>query len=188
MDLLLQWRRRLYGAAAGAVIAPLAILVAVLVVGFGGGGLDGLGALRQAISGPELPRTQALAQPRRRDEPGRLLARVRRQADAAAGAGATGGADPGAPGTGPTAPGGGPGGAVPVATVAPGGRTVPGGGGPDPTPPPQQPEPPAPTPAPSGPIRDVADQVTQITDQVPIAGQPVGEVVEGLVDVLEPRP
>lgn len=188
MDLLLQWRRRLYGAAAGAVIAPVAIFVAVLVVGFGGGGLDGLGALRQAISGPELPRAQTLARSPRRDDPGRLLARVRRQADAAAGAGATAGGGAGTAGAGTGgAPGGGPGGATPVATVAPGGGTVPGGGGPDPTPP-TEPEPPAPTPGPDGPIRGVADQVTQITDQVPIAGQPVGDVVDGLVDVLEPRP
>src|SRR5215218_10501759 len=87
MDLLRQWRRRVFGAAASAVIAPVAVLAAALVVGVGGGGLGSLGALGQAFAGPDLPDAGPLPSAREgRDAvaAGRLLARVQRDETRAA--------------------------------------------------------------------------------------------------------
>lgn len=192
MDLLSEWRRRSSEAALGAVVAPLAILVAGLAVGLGGGGFGGFGALRQAIEGPKLPSVTPLSQQRKRDDAGRLLARVRRdgrgRGAAAASADGGGGGRDTSPRT-PTAPGdsGGDGPSSPVAVVDPGGGTgVPGA--PVPTAPPSEPTDPQPPAEPSGPIHQTGEVVTDITDGVPVVGEPVGQVVDGLADALEPPP
>jgi hypothetical protein len=183
MDLLRHWRRRLLGGAAAAVIAPLAVLIAALAVGVGGGGIGSLGALGQAFAGPELPDAGPVAAAGGRDaaaEAGRLLARAQppnRAAPAATQAPATapdarrrattprrtGSTNPPGPGKGtpqrPSSP-------APAAT-------------PQPTP--------QPTPSPST-VRQVGNTIHQVTDPVPVVGPPAGEVVDLIVDTAEQLP
>jgi hypothetical protein len=79
MDLLQDWRRRTAGAVAGAVIVPVALVVAALAVGVGGGGLGGLRALGQIVHGPPAPRVSATAghRPSAATDAARLLEAVR---------------------------------------------------------------------------------------------------------------
>jgi hypothetical protein len=204
MDLLRDWRRRSFGALAGAAVVPAAILGAALAVGVGGG-LGGIGSIGQALSGPELPAvapgpdhgtgTAAAA--------GRVLARVRpapsapSRHESAAARPRTGDATTNAPGGRPR----------PGTRPGPGATPQPARPGADDAPPPAAttPEAPAPPagapsagPAPAAPapapptsagtpsaIDQLGDQVQGITDQVPVAGEPAGEVVELLTGTLD---
>ena len=185
MQLLRAWRRRAFGAALGAVVAPVAIVGAALAVGLGGGGLDALGALGQAFDGPRLPAAAPLTRPGDARDTGRLLAQVRR--DAAATTVAPNGSttvttDP--TGTGTTG----------TDTPAPGAGFDPGGGTP-PTTQPQATPPPAATVVPPttpppvaetpSPIRQVGDTLREVTDQLPVVGEPTGQVVDGVVDTVD---
>ena len=76
MDLLRHWRRRTFGAAAGAVFAPAAIVAAALAIGIGAGGVGGLRSIGQAFNGPDLP---AVSAPRAPGSAGKLLSRVGRR-------------------------------------------------------------------------------------------------------------
>jgi hypothetical protein len=190
MDLLKDWRRRIFGAAAGAVVTPVAILLAALAVGVGGGGLRGIGSVSQAFQGPEAPAIAPAEGSRNRaaaEESGRLLTRVQRQAERAqrrAAARAKGrGDNPRRPSAG--APGGT--GGRPPTSGRPGTTGAPSpGGSPAPQP---QPQPPAPQPTPTpGTIREVGEQVKQVTDPVPVVGPPAGEVVDLIVDTAESLP
>ncbi|MEA2170552.1 MAG: hypothetical protein QOF76_3852 [Solirubrobacteraceae bacterium] len=193
MDLLRHWRRRTFGAAAGALIVPVAIVAAALAVGLGGGGLGGLASIGQALNGPKLPSGAPSTARAHAGEAGRILRRVR-------GGGRTIGANApaatsAAPATG-AAPGGGsngtPGGVPtpnptattgPVKTPTPGRTPVPIR-----TPIPTQATAPPPvvasTPTPSV-IRQVGDSVKGITNQVPVVNQPAGQVVDLLVQTVE---
>ena len=186
MDLLRDWRRRTFGAAMGAVVAPTAIIAAAIAVGIGGGGLGGIRSIGQALSGPQLPQIAPAApsDSGTADEAGRLLARVgpsreRRRAAAAALRRAT------LPGTGrdvgssarcrPPAPARG------VAPARPDG----------PCPAPAATAAPTATPAPArtpSPVRQLGDSVKSVTNQVPVAGQPAGQVVDLLVDTIDRPP
>lgn len=182
MDLLREWRRRIAGGTAAALIIPAAIVIASLGIGLGGG-IGGLGALGQALTGPEVPgvepassRTSAAD-----DEPGELLA-----AAAAAAArniasrsrttdeGARGPATPGARTRRPDRP------------QRPRAPRPPGAGRPPSAPPAPQPTP-APTEPPST-VRQVGDTVKEVTDDVPIAGEPAGQVVDIIVETAETLP
>lgn len=189
MDLLRQWRTRLLGGAAAAVTVPVAIVGAALAIGVAGGEIGGLRALGQALTGPSIPVADALALRAGQDVAGTgdLLSSAVESA-------------------GPSTTSAGP---APVATPAParrrpaaGGGSGSGGGGsgggdgsfgvpaPSATAPPAstQPNPaPAPTEPPST-VRQVGDTVKSVTDQVPIAGEPAGEVVDLLVETAEQLP
>jgi hypothetical protein len=178
MDLLRHWRRGTFGMAAGALVVPGAILLAALAVGIGGGGIAGLGALGQALNGPDLPDAAPAAQERSRDS-GRLLARVNRRAAAQAQAAApvrraTGG--------GPVATTGQP---APRGRFTPSGGEVPGGATPPAATAPPTVAPPAPTPTPESAVRQVGDTVTTVTDQVPVVGPTTSQVVDTVVDTVD---
>ena len=185
MDLLRHWRRRVFGAAASAVIVPVAVLLAALAVGVGGGGIGSLGALGQAFAGPELPEggppQGGVGGRDTADEAGRLLARVQRaetrastpaQRRAAERRRRTNGAGPQRTGT--TNPPDRPGAADPEPTPAPSAA-------------PQPAPAPTPTPTPST-VRQVGDQVHEVTDPIPVVGPPAGEVVDLIVDTAEELP
>jgi hypothetical protein len=185
MDLLRDWRRRTFGAAAGAVIAPVAIVLAALAVGVGGGGLTGLRSIGQAVSGPGVnPVAPSAASDRdTADEAGRLLTRVRPERRRARRSGRGGAPTAGAP--------------VSAGTPEPRrqgtvGRPRPQAQRPTAAPPAATPvrppaQPPAATPSPS-PVRQVGERVKTVTDQVPVAGEPAGEVVDLLVDTVDSLP
>ncbi len=197
MDLLRHWRRRTFGAAAGALVAPVAIVAAALTVGIGGGGLNALGSIGQAVSGPDLPPVMPARTRGTAAEAGSLLASVRPRparprtqpsllrADAPA---------PRAPSairrSVPTAAGG------PVATAPPPLRasvTRPAAGAAPQTP--ARPSAPVATST-VAPTASVVEQlgngVKGVTDQVPVVGKPVGQVVDQLVNTVDalvpPRP
>jgi hypothetical protein len=185
-------RRRTLGATAGAVIAPLAILAAAVALGVGGGGLGGLGSIGQAITGPEPPDvTPVVARERApADEAGRLLTRVsRRERRAAAPRGAARGRST-SPVAAPSAP-------APARNGGAGDRRpddptttpvrAPAGGAPAPAAPPAPIATPVPARTPSV-VRQVGDGVKQVTDRVPVAGQPVGQVVDQLVETVDGLP
>jgi hypothetical protein len=185
MDLLRDWRRRTYGAAVGAVVAPAAIIAAALAVGIGGGGIGGIRSIGQALSGPQLPQIAPAGRGDRvpADEAGRLLARV--------GPSATRRRSP-LIRRGTTSPASGGGGA----TQRPSSDSGPSAGVRPPQPVTQAPAPtatapppatPAPTRTPS-PVRQVGDGVKSVTNQVPVAGQPAGQVVDLLVDTIDGLP
>lgn len=203
MDLLRHWRRRTFGAAAGALIVPVAIVAAALAVGVGGGGLGSLRSIGQAVDGPQLTESDATAPGRATaGRAGRLLQRAARRARPGAGPSA----QPVGQAT-TTAGGGGGGGVVPTATGDQTDTTTtiddPGGNGNGPGPAktprpvvtvtgPAQTSvpPPVATSSPSV-IRQVGDGVKGITNQVPVAGQPTGQVVDLLVQTVEglsPKP
>jgi hypothetical protein len=197
MDLLRHWRRRTFGAAAGALIAPVAIVAAALAVGIGGGGLGGLKSIGQAFGGPDLPRVG----PSRgsASDAGKLLSNVNRRArrDGGGGAGtpSLSGAQvasaPTSSSGGGSTPTQGAGQTPPLSSETESTTRPPGGSNPPPATTPVATTPPAqPTPTPSL-VRQVGDGVKQVTDQVPVAGQPVGDVVDLLVDTvdgLSPKP
>ena len=183
MNLLRDMQRRVAGGTAAAVLVPVAIVVAAVALGTGGFG--GLTSLGQAFNGPEIPGVEPASaradDAGDEDVPGELLADV----------------DPAAT-------------ATPAAarrSGTPGRRTParrrgrkPGRNGnrpgASPTPRPTQPQPtptsqPQPTPAPTEPpstIRQVGDQVKQVTDPIPVAGEPAGQVVDTIVDTAEQLP
>lgn len=188
MELARAWRRRLLGGLAASVAVPGVIVAA----GVATGGLGGFRALGQAITGPVLPLV-APALPARAadDDTSRLLARIEPPAPAVAAARAradgSGPADRApagrrnAPGRGQNRGGGG------APPSSGGGGTAP----PAPAPPAPPPAPaPAPTPAPEPPstIRQVGDTLKDVTDQVPVAGEPAGEVVDVIVETVETLP
>jgi len=186
MDLLQDWRRRTFGAAVGAVIAPAAIIAAALAVGIGGGGLGSIRSIGQALSGPQLPAIAPGRDDRTADEAGRLLARVRparerrrramateRRRTAAAGTPVQTVTRRPAPGAGPLT--------TPIRTPAPTAQAPAPAGTPAP----------AATPAPArtpSPVRQLGDGVKTVTNQVPVAGPPVGQVVDLLVDTIDGLP
>lgn len=183
MQWLREWRRRAFGAAIGAVVAPAAILGAALAVGLGGGGLGALGALGQALDGPQLPESALLPRPGDTRGTGRLLAQVR-DAGAAAGPAAAGGPSAAGPTSGATNDGG---------TVPTGTDFDPGAGNAPPTDPAGTPPPPVATTVPDtpppvateSPARQVADSVRTVTDQLPVIGAPAGELVGGVADTVD---
>jgi hypothetical protein len=182
MDLLRHWRRGTFGAAAGALVVPAVILLAAVAVGLGGGGLGSLGSIGQALNGPNLPSIGPLSERRPAQDAGRLLARAQhrrtvarhhaaavsrrsvavstRTRHARSRPGAT--TSPGRPTPGAIAPSGG---GVPTA----------------PTPAPTA----VPTPAPRTPLRKVGDTVESVTDRVPLAGAPVHQVVDDVVNTVD---
>jgi hypothetical protein len=194
MDLLRHWRRRTFGAAAGALIVPIAIVAAALAVGVGGGGLGGLRSIGQAFNGPKLPDVAPSAARGAAADAGRLLSRVAR--NPRRGRGTSAGASPSLGGTqvaaAPTTSTG----QGPAATQTPSTQTQtqtesttrpPVSSNPPPAAtaaPTQPPVTPAATPTPSV-LRQVGDNLKKVTDQVPVAGAPVGGVVDLLVDTVD---
>ncbi|HVL97170.1 MAG TPA: hypothetical protein VM266_15050 [Solirubrobacteraceae bacterium] len=178
MDLLSDWRRRTFGAAAGAVVAPVAIVLAAVAVGIGGGGLRGIGAVGQAVHGPVDPRVAPAPGARNRDaaeEAGRLLTRMQARERVARPAARR-------PASAPTP-------AVRRPGSDRGGRPA----RPRPQAPAASPPPPAPTPQPTptptpGLVRQVGDEVKKVTDPVPVAGPPAGQVVDLIVETAESLP
>lgn len=55
MDLVRSWLGQALRATGAAIVVPAAILVALSVAAFGGGGLGGVGSLSQVVSGPRIP-------------------------------------------------------------------------------------------------------------------------------------
>lgn len=164
------------------VIAPVAVIAAALAVGISGGGLSGLGSLGQALTGPQIPDAELIAANNRasrdRVDPGDLLALAGDAATLAATAPAAGrprsgsdrerrrptDSDPGTP-------------TRPVTPTQPGPQVTP-------VPQPTVTPPPQPTPTPST-VRQVGDQVKEVTDPVPVAGGPVGQVIDIVVDTVD---
>lgn len=178
MEILRVWRNHVVGGAAAAALVPGVILVAALGVGVTGGGLASVGSVRQALTGPDVPDVEprSVAPGGRLRDPGRLLgrslpARERggRSAAEAVGGG-SGSSTASRPGPAPSPRALTPRSSPPAST----------------TPPPTSSPPASPTPtATPSPIRQVGDGVTQVTDQVPVAGEPTGEVVDALVDTVD---
>jgi hypothetical protein len=183
MDLLREWRRRLLGGAAAAVTVPIAIVGAALAVGVGGFG--GLGALGQALTGPQVPTVEPLAAGGRptAEDAGRLLTLA--AADAAGVAAERAEARP-APARRRSTRRPGSGGR-PQATPTPRPTRPTGGNQPSATPQPQPGPQPTPTEPPST-IRQTGDTVKEVTDQVPVAGEPAGQVIDLIVDTAEQLP
>lgn len=200
------WRRRSLGAILGAAVAPLAVIAGALAVGVGGGGLGGLGELSQVVDGPKAPARSTGPAIREQARGARLLTRLapaRAAGEAAADRTATR-----APATAtepvpapPTQP-------APVSPNGPGASApeLPAPSVPATPPAPSTPAPAAPAPAPtSAPaprptatptprpslVDQLGEQVTTITDPVPVVGPVVGQVVDdvsGVADgLLSPR-
>jgi hypothetical protein len=150
----------------------------------GVGGFGGLGALGQALTGPDVPTVEPAAAGGRptAEDAGNLLAlaaadqaEVRRQEGPAATRRRRSAARRPASGNRPTA------------TPTPGSTPAPSGGSnpaPSATPNPT----PAPTPTPVSTVRNLGNQVKEVTDQVPVAGEPAGQVVDLIVDTAEQLP
>lgn len=190
VELLRVWRAHLLSGATAAVAVPAIILGAAVAVGLAGGGLHGIGSLGQALTGPALPDVRPVAlSGGGSEDSAQLLARSLPAAGTGGGPGAgSGSGGSGAAGPGDTAgPGGtaGPGDATgPGDTAGPGGRPPQAPPTSPPTPAPTAGPSPTPTPTPR-PVRQIGDQVTSVTDQVPLAGEPVGRVVDVLVDTVD---
>jgi hypothetical protein len=58
MDLVGAWLRQLLRAGTAAAIVPVALIAGLVVVLVTAGGFGGIGALRQVVSGPEIPSSQ----------------------------------------------------------------------------------------------------------------------------------
>lgn len=183
MNLLRDMQRRVAGGTAAALLVPVVIVAAA--VALGAGGFGGLSSLGQAFNGPEIPGVEpASARPDDAgdgDVPGELLADVEPTATAGPAAARRPGGTGGQP--------------DPARRRAndPGSGNRPGA---PPTSRPAQPQPtpagqPQPAPAPTEPpstIRQVGDQVKEVTDPVPVAGEPAGQVVDTIVDTVEQLP
>lgn len=181
MDLLKQWRRRAFGAAGAVVIAPVAIGLAAVVVGFGGGGIGGLRTLAQAFRGPEAPSiAPGAGGGAAAAESGKLLAQVESRERRAASRRAT--AAPGRRSPRTRTPAG-----VKRPATRPGGGTGPRPGGPAQTPKPSPTPAPTAQPAPST-VRQVGEQVHEVTDPIPVVGPPAGEVLDLIVDTVDQLP
>jgi hypothetical protein len=180
VDLVRSWLGQALRATGAAVVVPVAVLVALSLTAVGGGGLGGLGALSQIVSGPRVAGSDVIV-----DDGDSEIADAVTQL-AASGPGAAG--TPGPP-TGPGSGRGLGGGGQPPAGEGPlpnGGGEDPGGGGgdiDDPTPPGGGggggggPAPP--TPGPPGLVDGVGETVKDVT-----AGTPVAPTVEDAVDGL----
>lgn len=190
MQLERWWRRKIVQATGAGVVAPVAIVAATLAVGIGGGGIRGLGALGQTLTGPEVPTTAGIIQAA---GPGtdNLLARVNRSGRPSPAAERPAGTSSPpvrrrsntrarrrparSPSRGPAR--------RPTSPTRP---------APQPEPSQQPtPAPPPPTPTPSL-IRQVGDDVKEVTDPVPVVGPPAGQVIDTIVDtadeVIPPAP
>ena len=175
----------LSAAGAGAVVPGL-VLAAALVVGVGGGGLGGLGALSQAFTGPEIPGTAAgeerSRERARTEDASRLLASaqraVERRAQTPAATGGGGGSGDGDSGGG----GGGRGPAQPPPTTPP-----PTSEPPTAVPPPAA-QPPAQPPEQPSVVRQLGDSVNEVVAPVPIVGPTATQVVDTLVDTVDQIP
>ena len=170
------------------LIAPVALLLAAVVVAAGGGGLGGLGSLGQISSGPTLPDTGLESTPRA------SLAEIQLPTAGLTGAAAGGTGGPGP--TGGSAPGGG--GGAPGPAGGPGGPrdgTPPIIGTPrtqspaprrPPTTPPS-PAPPAPVPqspaaAPPDPVGDVIETTRGLGESLPAPlGPTTGDIIDSLL-------
>jgi hypothetical protein len=218
MDALRDWRGRILGATGGALLAPVAIVCAALVVGVGGGGLGALSRVVTGADGPALATVSPTQGERTVDRAGRLLARVAPERHPTRAARSTARARRGSARR-PAAP-------APVRRTT---TTAPATGGPTFTPSRPQRSAPAPattapaatapapaaaTPAPvattgpvasapaatatpvpavtavpvpagtATPLRKAGDGLVAVTEQVPLVGRPVGQVVDGVVDVV----
>lgn len=184
MDLERSWRRKIFQAAGAGIVAPVAIVGAAVAVGIGGGGLRGLGSLGQTLTGPDVPTAERVdtAAPASSD----LLARAHRPT---ASRSSSRGSSPASSGAG-TTPGSArtPSGNNRTPARRPATTTRPGGTGSSPgpqtTPAPQPAPPPQPTPTPST-LRQVGDQIKEVTDPIPVAGGPAGEVIDTIVTTAD---
>jgi hypothetical protein len=186
MELVRVWRARLLGGAAAAVVVPVTVVVATLAVGLTGG-LAGLGALGQALTGPAFPDAEtAFASPRvAGPDPGPLLDRALRGTATTPAIRRTRRATRPVRRRGTT-----PRQQTPSTPQRP---TSPGAGGrppssPAPTPTPTPRPTPPPTPAPPSTVRQVGDTVKSVTNQVPVAGPPAAQVVDTIVETAESLP
>jgi hypothetical protein len=182
VEVLREWRRRLVGGTLIAVLAPAAIVGAGAAVGIVGGGIQGLGRLGQTLTGPAVPTVEPAPAPRGRErDAGDLLDRATRGERRARVASRT------------------------LATLPdeprkrrrdrkrrdrdrPRGEDSPGARPPAATPPGQDPTPPPPQPPPPSTIRQIGDQVKQVTDDLPVAGPPAGQVIDLVVETAESLP
>lgn len=180
MDLLRDWRRRILGGTAAIVLIPIVVVVgAIGVLGTGFGGLNSLG---QALTGPEIPGVEparAAGEGDTDDDAGDLLADAAVPTPGATAAPRTAIRRRAARRRGSQRPAATP---TPDATDPPSGGSGGSGGG-EPTPTPQ----PTPTPEPST-VRQVGEEVKKVTNQVPIAGEPAGQVVDTIVETAEQLP
>jgi hypothetical protein len=190
MDLGRAWAAGALRASAATLLAPLAIVVALAVVALGGG-LGGLGSLRQLVAGPPVPSaggSPSFAAPSARGHRGGSHSLPVIPAGSAPAAAAP------APRTrhrgGPQAHVEPPASRVPSSGGSPGGGGGGGGnagGGSSPAPPPPG-EKPQPSPA-----RQLGDQAKQVTGQLPApAGPAAGQIIDTVVNtadqVLPPPP
>ena len=175
MGLTQSWVGAAMRAAGATLLVPLTLLAAVAAIGLGGGGIHGLGALRQTFSGPVLPGAGSARVGRPAAAPRR--AAVIPPAPGPAVPGATG-VGAGAPGAAPAPRGGGGGGgprarvpspSTPAPAPTDGGTTT---GAAPPPPPPKQP----------GPVRRVAQPVR---DKVAALPPPVGPTAAPVIDTAD---
>lgn len=187
MKLLRDWRRRIAGGTAVAVLVPVGIVASTLALGLGSG-FSGLGVLGQALTGPQIPDVEPASA--RAAPPGRtqldLLAAMSAAAARAASPAASRAAGRPAAGRRRAGNGGGGGGGGSDRRAGrrppPGGTRPPdggGGSGGQPTPPPTEPP---------GTVRQVGERVKSVTNQVPVAGEPAGQVVDIIVETAEQLP
>ena len=179
MDLERSWRRKIFQATGAGIVAPSAVVAAAIAVGVGGGGIRGLGSLGQTLRGPAIPVAEASEPAPTPAASERLLERAIRRESATTRAVRTAArkrrreqqarARRRARKRTSTAPQATAGVPAPTAAVTPtqGGATA--------TPPPPQPSA----------IRQLGDQVKEVTDQVPIAGETAGQVVDVIVDTAD---
>ena len=169
------------------LIAPVALLLAAVVVATGGGGLGGLGSLGQISAGPTLPDIGPVSTPRASLEEAELatagLAPAATVAPGVAGGG-PGGASTPVTGGGPEGPGGGPGGAITPVFGPPGSPPPATGQPPGAVPPASAPQPPAAPPA--DPVGDVIDTTRGLGESLPAPlGPTTGDIADSL---LGPKP
>lgn len=169
------------------LIAPVALLLAAVVVAAGGGGLGGLGSLGQISSGPTLPDTGLESTPRA------SLAEIQLPTAGLTGAAAGGTGGPGPGPTGGSAPGGG--GGAPGPAGGPGGPSeggapvigTPRAQSPAPRRPPTTPPPPAPPPqppaaAPPDPVGDAIETTRGLGESLPAPlGPTTGDILDSLL-------
>jgi outer membrane biosynthesis protein TonB len=172
MDLVGAWLRQLLRAGTAAAIVPVAMVAALAIVLVSAGGFGGLGSLRQAVAGPEIPPAQVataaeapnVAPPARRPRPAPAATASRAPAPTRAVA-------PPPPPPPPT---------VVAPPPAPPPVVV------KPPPPPPPPPPPAPAPEPvATPAKPALEQTTQrLVDGVDGTLNTVGELLVALIDRL----
>ncbi len=195
MGLVRDWRRQMARATGVSLIAPLALLVAALVVG-AGGGLGGVGSLTQIAVGPSLPETDLAVAPQA-DSLGsanvvalRLPPRGRGAApDAGAVSVAAVPAAPISPSTGSrpevlaALPQDQPG--ASISPLPPSPPALPPNPAQAPPPPPTPAPTPPPPPPPRDPVGELLDTTRDLTETLPGG---LGPLTGDLLDLLEPRP